>query len=247
IIDAGAAAGVGEPLNVIISNESDQDVLTPQGFEEYAESIYFSNGDCAGITLGGTQGANLGDGAGTVQQSGLMRYNFMQGDGGTCIESLQGGNHFRYWYQNGSAANSGAVFLAVSYEMSASKGHMIVDNGYDFGRDLFVANATLSNGTRSPGGFEYQTTAVDNNSLLAGVQTSQINHGIPTDGIVKVLTVKITKRGTIGAGRDTSNSTDSSSSSSSTSAISFRPNKATIAAFLITLACFFLLGEFLEA
>lgn len=53
----------------------------------------------------------------------------MQGDDGTCYESLNGGNHARYWVQNGSSADTGAIFFAASVEMNAQANHMIVDNG----------------------------------------------------------------------------------------------------------------------
>lgn len=33
---------VGEPLNVIVSGQSDAGVLTPEGFGEYMQSLYFS-------------------------------------------------------------------------------------------------------------------------------------------------------------------------------------------------------------
>ncbi|KAN0066535.1 hypothetical protein ACQY0O_000629 [Thecaphora frezii] len=198
---SGTYSGAGEPLNVIISAASDPDVLTQAGFEEYVESLLFSPGDCLSISIGTPQMANLGDGNGSRNQTNIMRYNYGQGDGGTCGESLNGGNHFRYWIQNGTAANTGAIFIAASVEGPGSANHDIVANGYDLGRDWLVANATAQNGTRSPGGFEYTTTADDNTSLLAGVQASQINHGIAIDGVVKVLTVKITNKGTVGIGR----------------------------------------------
>lgn len=198
----GTASGQGEPLNVIISSQSDPSVLSQAGFEEWARSVSFSPGSCAGITLGTPQQANLGDGNGAVSQTNLFRYNYMQGDGGSCVQSLNGGNHFRYWIQNGSAANTGAIFLAASVELNAQQNHMIAPNGYDDGRDQLVGNATRSGGTTSPGGFKYETTSTDDTSLMSGISTSQINHGIGTDGVVKILTITVTQQGTIGAGRD---------------------------------------------
>lgn len=56
----------------------------------------------------------------------------MQGDEGTCYESINGGNHARWWKQNGTAADTNAIFMAASVEMNAQANHMIVDNGeYD--------------------------------------------------------------------------------------------------------------------
>lgn len=53
--------------------------------------------------------------------------------------------------------------------------------GYDLGRDLLTGNATISNGTKSEGGFEYMTTSTQQ-SLLSGIDTSQINHGVSRSG-----------------------------------------------------------------
>lgn len=213
MLTANTASGQGEPLNVIISGQSDPGVLNPAGFEEFTRSFYFSPGSCLNISQGGFQTANLGDGNGARPQTNIMRYNYKQGDGGSCIESLKGGNHFRYWIQNGTAANSGAIFIAASVELNATLGHMIAPNGYDDGRDELVGNATAGTLT-SPGGFQYQVSRTANSQLLSGLSASQINHAIGIDGTVDVLTVKITKNGTIGA--TSSNSTTSNGGSIST-------------------------------
>uniref|UniRef100_V5F2K3 DNL-type domain-containing protein n=1 Tax=Kalmanozyma brasiliensis (strain GHG001) TaxID=1365824 RepID=V5F2K3_KALBG len=202
-----------EPLNIIVSGQSSPGVLYQDGFEEFSRALYFSPGSCLGISQGGFQSANLGDGNGDRPQTNIMRYNYKQGDSGTCLESLHGGNHFRYWIQNGSAADSGAVFIAASVELNATLNHMIAPNGYDDGRDEIVGNATAGTLT-SPGGFGY-TVSRTTNSLLSGFSASQINHGISIDGTVDVLTVTITKNGTIGAGRNSSSSDSGSSGSSS--------------------------------
>jgi hypothetical protein len=105
----------------------------------------------------------------------------------------------RWFQQNGSAADTGAIFLAVSYEYNATLQHNIQINGYDVGRDLFVGNATNAS-TTSPGGFVYTATNYSV-PLLSGVDASQLNHGIGVDGNVAVLTVKVTKTGAVGANR----------------------------------------------
>ena len=53
----------------------------------------------------------------TVNQTAVIRWTYGNVELGTCQETLEGGNHFRYWIQNGPNANSGAIFMAVSYEM----------------------------------------------------------------------------------------------------------------------------------
>lgn len=55
--------GLGEPINVVISNESDGLLMTDDGFFDFCESINFS-GECLGQTGGLRQAANLGDGKG---------------------------------------------------------------------------------------------------------------------------------------------------------------------------------------
>lgn len=200
MLTGNTASALGEPLNVIVSGLSDAGVLDQAGFEEFSRALYFSPGSCLNISEGGFQTANLGDGNGAKPQTNIMRYNYKQGDGGTCIESLKGGDHFRYWIQNGTAADSGAIFIAASTELNATLGHTIAPNGYDVGRDELVGNATAGTLT-SPGGFQYTVTKATNSQLLTGVSASQINHNIGIDGIVDVLTVRITKNGTIGAGR----------------------------------------------
>lgn len=224
MLTGNTASGLGEPLNVIVSGLSSAGVLNQAGFEEFSRSIYFSPGSCLNISQGGYQTANLGDGDGAQPQTNIMRYNYKQGDGGTCLESLKGGNHFRYWIQNGTAADSGAVFIAASVELNATLNHMIAPNGYDNGRDQLVGNATAGT-LKSPGGFEYTVTKQTNSQLLSGISASQINHGIGIDGIVDVLTVTITKNGTIGAGRD------SSGSSSNGGSVSTPQQSAALSAF----------------
>ena len=73
-----------------------------------------SSTECFGIHLGDPQTANLGDGNGNVNQTIELRENLKIG--GTCGESLFGGNHFRVFRQNGTNHNTGALFLAcVTY------------------------------------------------------------------------------------------------------------------------------------
>ncbi|KAJ8694618.1 hypothetical protein PTI98_007276 [Pleurotus ostreatus] len=73
-----------------------------------------SSTECLGLHLGTPQTANLGDGAGDVDELGVWRADFHSPLLGTCLESLIGGNHFRAWMQNSNATSGsgGAVFLA---------------------------------------------------------------------------------------------------------------------------------------
>ncbi|KAH9857222.1 hypothetical protein C2E23DRAFT_379758 [Lenzites betulinus] len=176
----------GEPLNVIISGQSSPDVLTDAGLLNYAQAIGFSK-ECLGLHIGDPQTANLGDGNGVVNQTVEFRQDFGNDDLGTCLESLIGGNHFRVFRQNGTQANSGALFLAASKEEPATKNHDIVADGYNIGRDELVAGAV---GTKSHGGVTYNTEAKNITGIMpAG--SDGVNHGIAVDGIVTLLTVTI--------------------------------------------------------
>ena len=120
--------GFREPINVIISGKSEPRVLCEQGLLDYVRSIGFSF-ECLHIHLGGLQYANLGDGNGWQPQ--LFEYRSLIYPGspgvwlGSCWESLAGGNHFRVWKQNGTEADTGAWFLAVSKEEVRATAHTV--------------------------------------------------------------------------------------------------------------------------
>ncbi|KAH7908420.1 hypothetical protein BJ138DRAFT_1091291 [Hygrophoropsis aurantiaca] len=181
-----AGDGLGEPLNVIISGLSSPEVLTDTGIVNYARAIGFSE-ECFDIHLGAPQSANLGDGNGWVNQTIELRQDYGDAPVGTCLESLIGGDHFRVYRQNGTNADSGALFLAVSQEEPVTDGHDIIPNGYNIGRDSLVTWAT---GQTSYGGLSYTTTAQNITGLLAP-GSNGVNHGIAQDGVVVLLTVNI--------------------------------------------------------
>lgn len=157
----------------------------------------------------------------TDNQSTLLRENFGDPAFGTCRETFDGGFHYRVWRQNGTEANSGAWFLAASEEYNLTLQHDIVPNGcvlerlgqppppdsltslrrvdsYDKGRDEVVRRAIVSGGTKSPltnRTFETTYRNASGPGYYADVSTSEINHGVATDGIVAILTVKVTSNG----------------------------------------------------
>lgn len=142
-----------------------------------------------------------------------MRWDYGDPTLGTCTETIKGGNHFRYWVQNGPSADSGAYFLALSYEEPIAQQHDIIDNGYNLGRDWLVGNATaqstlvptseLTNassyeGETSSEGWTYKTSVQYVSGMLPNTSNG-INHfqGFTTnacDGLVAVMTVSITGR-----------------------------------------------------
>jgi len=186
MLDDAGAGPVGEPLNIIVSGLSSPPVLTNDGFLNFARSIGFST-ECLGIHLGNPQSADLGDGNGWVNQTIELRQDYGDPNVGTCLESLIGGNHFRVYRQNGPAANSGALFLASSKEEDVSKGHTIVPDGYNIGRDYIVTAASVRTTFR---GVSYSTTIKNITGLLAPGSTG-VNHGIAQDGIVALMTITI--------------------------------------------------------
>ena len=188
-------------------------------------------GECLGQHQGSDQGANLGDGNGyrkmnsifslvlpylillfiSVNETAVMRWAYGDPVLGTCTETIQGGNHFRYWIQDGSERNSGAIFMALSYEEPLSAEHDIIDNGYNLARDWLVGNATsnttiptqnLTNGSSYSGqsfagGYTYDTSVVYTAGFLPNTSNG-INHFLTVgkgqnavDGLVAIMTVKI--------------------------------------------------------
>ncbi|PIL22727.1 hypothetical protein GSI_15420 [Ganoderma sinense ZZ0214-1] len=174
---------LGEPLNIIISSESDPDILTESGMQTYIKSIGFSR-ECLGLHYGHIHDADLGDGLGRKPEQFLGRQHYFPIIG-TCWESIRGGHHFRAWRQNGTEANSGAWFLGASQEMDSSKNHMIVDDGYNRGRNYIVERATAGSHWR---GMWWKAEVEWRDGLLESGNQG-VNHGIEQDGLVAILTV----------------------------------------------------------
>jgi hypothetical protein len=111
--------GFREPINAVISGHSDPQILSEAGLRDYVRTIGFSF-ECLDLHIGGLQRADLGDGNGWItEQFEYRETQPWEAPGrwvGACWESLYGGNHFRVWKQNGTHADTGAWFLAVSKE-----------------------------------------------------------------------------------------------------------------------------------
>jgi len=185
LLDHDSGSGLGEPLNVIISGLSSEWVLADGGFVHYANALGFDK-ECFGAHLGAPQTANLGDGRGWANQTVELRNDYGNDIIGTCWETLVGGNHLRMWRQS----TTKALFLAVSEEATLYDHHTIrKPNGYNDGRDSLVKSAA---GLKKYRGVQYQTTVQRITGLIAPGSTG-VNHNIPTDGVVALLTVKIVK------------------------------------------------------
>ncbi|OSD02508.1 hypothetical protein PYCCODRAFT_1367557 [Trametes coccinea BRFM310] len=174
---------VGEPLNIIISSLSDPFILSEDGLHTYVKSIGFSE-ECLGLHYGHIHEADLGDGLGRKPEQFLGRQHYFP-IMGTCWESVRGGHHFRAWKQNGTEANSGAWFLGASEEMDSSKNHMIVEDGYNRGRDYIVEQVTQVThwkGMWWKGEVEWREGLLERGAR-------GVNHGIEQDGRVAILTI----------------------------------------------------------
>jgi len=126
-----------------------------------------------------------GDGDGIKEQQVIARQHYFP-IWGTCWESLAGGQHFRAWKQNGTLASSGAWFIGASKEQDSSKNHMIVPNGYNIGRDWLVERAVSGGywkGRWWKADVEWRTDLIQEGS-------DGVNHGIPQDGRIAILTVR---------------------------------------------------------
>jgi len=205
----------GEPLNVIISGNSDPFILTDEGFVAYVQSIGYAR-ECMGLHMGHIHLANLGDGDGRKPEALLFRQHYRMPGWGTCWESLAGGHHFRAWRQNGTAANTGAWFLGASKEEDSRRGHTIVANGYNLGRDWLVEQAlagsalwipderglgeteTTPTPEPQPEGWPWPGTGGERLQWRAEVEwraglltpgSEGVNHNIAQDGLVAILTI----------------------------------------------------------
>lgn len=65
-------------------------------FISFHRIISDSSEECFGLHLGTPFSANLGDGNGWVNQTIELRQDYGNAGVGTCLESLIGGNHFRW-------------------------------------------------------------------------------------------------------------------------------------------------------
>ncbi|KAK4047290.1 hypothetical protein OIO90_006251 [Microbotryomycetes sp. JL221] len=209
---------LGEPLNVVVSANSDNRILrSAEGLQDWLSSIQYGY-QCLGLHRGKKQQAHLGDGAGFVDQDGpasvsgevelwsavawwhllriaCRRQSYPVGNfaGDATLFELGQANLWAcsYWFQDYPRACEGAVFFAASDEDDLLGAHKIIENGYDQARDTIVRQATRVGGTISPlSGVTYTATAV----YLEGYMPSGpggINHNVPIDGRIALLRVNV--------------------------------------------------------
>ena len=187
-----------EPINVIFASGSFPDVPTypnatlallhPHGLAQYLRALNYSD-ECLGLHLSTPAVADLGDGRGSRRLDFLYRENFGKYPDGTCLESVQGGSHFRGWSQMVGEDQPFAWFLAASNELNLTLHHDIVPDGYDLGRDEVVRRALIG-GVDPVTGCKYAPAQTWNETGVAAAAAGDVahyNHDIGTDGIVSVI------------------------------------------------------------
>lgn len=152
--------------------------------------------------------ADLHDGRGMQPEVGLKRWTFEDDYLGTCIQTFDGGLHFRYFVQNISQVTresaGGAIFLAVSEEHDLTKNHDIVFDGYNLGRDYLVGNLTQQ---------QIQTKSSVSNSSTGGLdRVTAIDPSIEYQGnkVFEGITYRTSVRYHAGLARNTSGTHSSS-------------------------------------
>lgn len=153
--------------------------------------------------------ADLHDGRGMQPEVGLKRWTYEDDYLGTCIQTFDGGLHFRYFVQNISqvteeSATGGAIFLAVSEEHDLTKNHDIVFDGYNLGRDYLVGNLTQQ---------RIETKISETNSSTGSLdRVTVIDPSIEYQGtkVFEGITYKTSVRYHVGLARNTSGTHSSS-------------------------------------
>ena len=152
--------------------------------------------------------ADLHDGRGMQPEVGLKRWTYEDDYLGTCIQTFDGGLHFRYFVQNTSQVTGesagGAIFLAVSEEHDLTKNHDIVFDGYNLGRDYLVGNLTQQ---------QIETkSSVSNSSTGLLDRVTVIDPSIEYQGtkVLEGITYKTSVRYHAGLARNTSGTHSSS-------------------------------------
>ena len=181
----------GKLINVIISNKSDHSLLSEDGMSTYLGSLGYESGPChAGDRLVGDQ-ANVGNGKDTIMSTVFTWHS------PRCDLVQNPSLRFNYWTQTDSSKKQGAHFIAAAVVLPNKEGDQVVENGYDLGRDEFVAQATVNN-TNTPvarrynNTLEYRTQVVYNDTeLLSNISAHDLQFNVGTDGRVPILLVSI--------------------------------------------------------
>ena len=101
----------------------------------------------------------------TENETAVIRWDYGDPELGSCKETIQGGNHFRYWVQNGPngnrcsptafenllvmaeyahPSNSGSIFMAASYELPIARTFPVIRLVFSFTDGNIQNNIVLS-------------------------------------------------------------------------------------------------------
>ncbi|KAG7445563.1 uncharacterized protein BT62DRAFT_969236 [Guyanagaster necrorhizus] len=208
--------GQREPVNAIISGNSDQAVLAQQsmdrGLMNYFPAVAIS---ATGTNQHTSNSQQVDSGDSNENETAVMQYNYGDPALGSCTESFKRDDHFQYWVQNSSEADSGAIFLAISYKTSSSDQHNIIENRYNLGCNyvlgssntskiptLSLTGSTSFSGSLSSQGYTYKTDIIyvmgllPNTSIGINYNQSVSNDSAvnTADGLITVFNVSITER-----------------------------------------------------
>lgn len=159
------------------------------GFSDWLNALNFSD-ECLGLHLSTPARAAVSNSTPALLNF-LYREDFGKLDAsfsGSCLETLNGGYHFRGFRQR----QSGAWFLGASKEQNLTLAHNLVPDGYDLGRDEVVRRALIGGGKDSRNCTWPAAKLMKVRGILRpddGGPSGLWNHDIGIDGVVKVLTV----------------------------------------------------------
>ena len=176
---------------MIISNKSDHSLLSEDGMSTYLGSLGYESGPCqAGDRVVGDQ-ANVGNGKDTIMSTVFTWHS------PRCDLVQNPSLRLNYWTQTDLSKHQGAHFIAAAVVLPNKDGDQVVKNGYDLGRDEFVAQATVNN-TNTPvahrynNTLEYRTQVIYNyTELLSNIWAQDLQFSVGTDGRVPILLVSI--------------------------------------------------------
>lgn len=164
------------------------------GMATYISSLGYPNSACPTGDTRSTQRANVDGKLALVSNTDMTRHS------PECETSQNVSLRFNYYFQSGNSS-AYALFIAAAMVIPDKDGDRVIENGYDLGRDAFVARATLNN-TNGPiadawNGPEYRPPPVayrtkvvyNDTDLLANVSTQNFAYNVGTDRRVPILVV----------------------------------------------------------
>lgn len=186
----------GQPMNVIISNKSEASILEDLGAHNFYKSLGFLPGPChTKDDTNRTKEANVGGIGWGAMGSEDAKWQFPE-----CGSPTNPVLRFTYWIQYDALGKAGATFISAAMTVpdEAQSDDTVIENGYDLGRDQFIARVTLNNTgapvlDRTNKTQEFKTSVVYNDTkLLSNITADDLQFNIGTDGRIPILLVEKT-------------------------------------------------------